>query len=291
MTQTKASSKHRTLLLAAGAAVAFTSLGAFAYRVLLPDTAPPLEEAFSMDLAMTPEAAGMRTENTVPTLPNPWGVTHDTVGEADSFGRDSTYLGLMSGYAVLSPTCPRANPYPGEKCQVISSNTGYTTFNFENIDQITLPAASLNSLMCQWLTPIIDINYRNGGSVRAAGTYAYTPTLTILNPVLNDPSLINPLTGQAFNGKLSTGLSSNERLTVPLEPGFAISERTRKSSVCIAGALSRSRLIQVYGLSEAQADRFLASPTTVQLNVSGYSQHVDFSWLALSMRLMGDARM
>lgn len=294
MTQlrTKSTLKNRLPLLAVGIAIGLTSLGAFAYRELLP-SAPdlPLEEAFSMDLPMSAEAATMRIENTVPTQPNPWGVTHEMVGEADSFGRDSVFLGAMAGHIALSPTCPRANAMPGEKCQTIATNNGVTRFDFQNLAEMRLPAASANALLCQWLTPIISINYRNGSSVRAAGTLYYTPTVTVLNPALNDPALINPLTGQPFNGRLTTGLSAHERLSMPLEPGFAIAEHTRKASVCVAGMVSRSRLIQVYGFSEAQADRFLASPMTLQLNASGFSQYADLAVLSLNMRLMGDARM
>lgn len=293
-TRTVHSRRNRRLpMLVAGIAVAMTSLGVLAYRELLP-SAPelPVEEQFSMDMPMSAAAAAsLRTENTIPTQPNPWGATHETVGEGDSFGRNANYLGLMAGQVALSPVCPRANAFPGEKCQIIATNNGQTRFDFQNIAEIRLPAASTNALLCQWLTPVITINYRNGTSVRAAGTLYYLPSLTFINPVLDDPALINPLTGQPFAGRLTTGLSAHERLSMPLEPAFAISEHTRKSTVCVAGALSRSRLIQIYGLTEAQADRFLASPMTVQMNVTGVSQYVDLALLNLNMRLMGDARM
>jgi hypothetical protein len=294
LTRTAHPRRNRRLpMLVAGIAVALTSLGALAYRELLPSEPQlPIEEQFSMDAPMSADAAAaMRTENTIPTQPNPWGVTHAAVGDGDSFGRSANFIGLMNGQVALSPTCPRANAYPGEKCQTITSNIAQTRFDFQNIAEIRLPAASTNALLCQWLTPLISVNYRNGSSVRAAGTLYYSPTATIFNPVLDDPALINPVTGQPFGGKLITGLSSHERLSMPLEPAFAISEHTRKSSVCIGGMLSRGRLIQVFGLSEAQADRFLASPMTVQLNVSGFSQYVDLAVLSLNMRLMGDARM
>lgn len=289
---TQATLKNRLPLLALGIAIGLTSLGAFAYRELLPSASQlPAEEAFSMDLPMSAEAAALRIENTIPTQPNPWGVTHETVGEADSFGRDSVYLGAMAGHIALSATCPRANAMPGEKCQVIGTNNGVTRFDFQNIAEMRLPAASTNALLCQWLTPIVTTYYRNGTSVRAAGTLHYAPTVTILNPVLDNPALINPLTGQPFNGRLTTGLSAHERMSMPLEPGFATFEHTRKGSACVAGMVSRSRLIQIYGFSEAEADRFLASPMTLQFNVSGFSQYVDLAVLSMNMRVMGDARM
>lgn len=274
-------------------ALSLLSAAAFGYRAIMPETiGVAAEEAFSMDVPMTPQAASLlRTESTPSTLPNAWGVTPDTVGEADSFGRDAVHLGLAASYIALSPTCPRANAYPGELCQTTASPGALTTFSFNNVASIQLPSAATQSLLCQWLTPIIDINYRNATAGRGIGQFYYSPTLTVVSPVLDDPALINPLTGQPFGGRLITGMSAFERLSTPLEPGVAFNERTRKTTGCVAGVLNRSRLVSIYGLSETLADRFLASPMTLQLNVSGGSQHVDSVWMSLNLRLTGDGRM
>lgn len=287
---------HKTTaaLLSLAIAGVVSASAAYAYREYKPspDMQLPPEEAFAMDLPMTPEAASaMRTENTIPTFPNPWGVTHGQVGEADTFGRATTYLGMLGNQVVLSPQCPRPNGYPGELCQAVTDTGAWTRFSFDNIASIQLPPAATHSMLCHWLTPIIDVTYFNNSQVPAMGRFWYTPTVTFRNPVLDDPALINPLTGQPFGGVLNSGLSSVERQGETLLPGISYNMRDRKSTVCIAGMLTRSRLIQVYGFSEAQADRFLASPMTVQLNVSGWSQHVQTAFLSLNMRIMGDSRM
>ena len=82
---------------------------------------------------------------------------------------------------------------------------------------------------------------------------SYSPTLTIENPVLADPALIDPSTGLPFGGSLVTGMTSSERFEVPLAPGQQLFERSRDSAVCIAGFMSRKTLMLTYGLSEAQA--------------------------------------
>lgn len=287
---------HKTTvaLLSLALAGAVSASAAFAYREYKPSPygeLPP-EEAFAMDLPMTAEAAAaMRTESTIPTFPNPWGVTHETVGEADTFGRSVTYLGLMASHIALAPQCPRANAYPGELCQAVTDTGAWTRFAFNNIGSIRLPAASTHSMLCQWLTPVLDVTYRNNSQVPAMGQFWYTPTLTIRNPVLDDPALINPLTDAPFAGALTTGLSFNERQGESLFPGITYNMRDRKSTVCVAGTVSRSRLMQVYGLTEAQADRFLASPMTIEMNIIGWTRHVESAWLSLNMRLMGDSRM
>lgn len=287
---------HKTTaaLLTVAIAGAVTASAAFAYREYKPSPGldlPP-EEAFAMDLPMTPAAAAaMRTENTVPTFPNPWNVTHDTVGEADTFGRATTYLGVMSGQVALAPQCPRANSFPGELCQPVVDTGAWTRFAFNNIASIRLPSASTHSMLCHWLTPVLDVSYMNNSQVPAMGRFWYTPTVTFRNPVLDDPSLINPLTGAPFAGVLNSGLSFTERQGESLFPGMAYNMRDRKSTVCVAGMLTRNRLIQIYGFTEAQADRFLASPMTVEMNIVGWTQHVQTATLTLGMRLMGDSRM
>lgn len=286
--------KTSAAVLALSIAGVLSASAAFAYRELqpAPDLSLPPEEMFSMDAPLTPETVeGRRIESVTPTFPNPWNVTHETVGDGDTFGRATTYLGLMSNYVVLSPQCPRANAAPNELCQPVTNTSAWTQFTFKKVSTLRLPAASTHSMLCHWLTPILDVNYYNNSGAPAMGRIFYTPTITVRNPVLDDPSLINPITGQPFAGSFDQGLSFNERLGTALYPGLRFNERTRKSTVCIAGMLTRQSLIRTYGLSEAQADRFLASPMTIEMNVTGWTQHVESAWISLNMRVMGDSRM
>ena len=123
---------------------------------------------------------------------------------------------------------------------------------------------------------------------RAIGRFRYTPTLTIENPVLNDPSLVDPTTGAPFGGQLLTSMSSSESFQESLEPGVTLTERSRDSTVCIAGFISHKALVGNYGLTPSQADDFFASPTTVRLNVSGSVQHVANASMIFGLRVMGD---
>ena len=70
-------------------------------------------------------------------------------------------------------------------------------------------------------------------------TSHYTPTVTIENSVLDDPSLIDPTTGLPFGGQLLTGMTSSQHFDMPLPATTHITERTRDSAVCIAGLISR----------------------------------------------------
>jgi hypothetical protein len=115
-----------------------------------------------------------------------------------------------------------------------------------------------------------------------------SPTLTVENAVLADPALVDPATGLPYGGSLTTSMTSSERLEVPLPAGISVQRRERDSNVCIAGFLSRKYLVEVFGLTEAQAKEFFKHQTTVRLNVRGSSRYIDYASLIYGLRIIGD---
>ena len=216
--------------------------------------------------------------------------TVEDVGDVDSFGRDVIWLGLTSAFINLSDTCPIDPDNPDELCQVLAPAPAPTAFNFGDAAHITLPGKSTHSLLCYWFSPVLNVNYSNFGATRVLARLRYTPTLTVENPVLDDPALIDPTTGAPFGGQLLTSMTSSESFQVPLEPGISFTERTRDSAVCMAGLLSKRALVENYGLTDAQAKEFFKQPTTIRLNVSGIAQHVGFASLIFGLRVVGDER-
>lgn len=216
--------------------------------------------------------------------------TIEDVGDVDSFGRDVIWLGLTSAFINLSDTCPIDPDNPDELCQVLAPAPAPTAFSFEDAAHITLPGKATHSLLCYWFSPVLNVNYSNFGATRVLARLRYTPTLTVENPVLDDPALIDPTTGAPFGGQLLTSMTSTESFQVPLEPGVSFVERTRDSAVCMAGLLSKRALVDSYGLTEAQANEFFKQPTTIRLNVSGLAQHVGFASLTFGLRVVGDER-
>ncbi len=215
-------------------------------------------------------------------------VTEDEVYDVDSFGRNVRWLGLASAFVTLQGTCPKPTS-PDEYCQTINATPGaFTTFTFNDAARIKLPKYASNSLLCYWFSPVLTLSYQNPTAARVTGRFRYNPTLTIENPVLSDPSLIDPTTGAPFGGQLLTSMTSSERFEESLEPGVAINERNRDSTVCMAGFISHKSLILNYGLTPAQADDFFASPTTVRLNISGSAQYVSNASLVFGLRIVGD---
>lgn len=218
------------------------------------------------------------------------GPTVDDVYDVDSFGRPVVYLGLASAFINLSDTCPTDPSNPDELCTVLNPAPALTAFNYEDSAHITLPAKSTNSLLCYWFSPLLNVTWSNPGATPTLGRLRYNPTLTVENPVLDDPALIDPTTGVPFGGQLLTSMSSSEVLVTPLDPGQTFAERTRDSTVCMAGLISKQALIDNYGLTEAQAKAFFKKPTTIRLNVSGSAQNIAFASMVFGLRIVGDQR-
>lgn len=208
----------------------------------------------------------------------------DDVGDVDSFGRNLTWLGLADGAIELSADCSSG----ADHCQVLAPAPAATAFSFYDIGRIKLPKNATNSLLCYWFSPVLAVSYDNPTAAPVVARLNYVPTVTVENPVLDDPSLIDPNTGLPFGGSLLTAVTSSERFEVPLAAGQHLFERERDSAVCIAGLISKQTLMQNYGLSEAQARQFFKKPTTLRLNVEGSALFVGNASLYFGLRVVGD---
>ncbi|MGH8076006.1 MAG: hypothetical protein ACREPE_01600 [Lysobacter sp.] len=212
--------------------------------------------------------------------------TVEDVGDPDSFGRAVRWLGVTDMRVELAASCPGGDPDAG--CQVLAPAPASTAFAFDDLGRINLPARATHSLLCYWLSPALSVSYTNASAVPVIARLRYSPTLTVENPVLATAGLIDPTTGLPFAGRLLTSMTASESFEVPLPAGGSINERSRDSAVCIAGFLSRRTLIDMYGLTAAQAREFFQKPTTVRLNISGSAQHVDSAQLYFGFRIVGD---
>jgi hypothetical protein len=208
------------------------------------------------------------------------------VGDSDSFGRNLQWLGLTDMSVTLSADCSAEDP--SIPCQTLAPVPALTSFSFEDLGHIALPEKAANSLLCYWLSPVLNVSYGNPTAAPVVADLRINPTLTVENPVLSTPGLIDPTTGLPFNGSLLTAMTSSQRFQVPLPAGVHISERKRDSAVCIAGFLSQKALVETYGLTAAQAKDFFKKPTTVRLNLSGSARYVDAASLYFGFRIIGD---
>ncbi len=289
---------RKTLLSLGIAAAAFASIAVFAQQGglsrddIIEAVSPDLPSGARQQQRIQSQKAIAAARASAPKIAAraPAAPTVEDVYDVDSFKRSVTYLGLASAFINLSDTCPTDPANPDELCQVLAPAPAFTSFNFPDAARIKLPAKSTHSLLCYWFSPVVTVNYRNSGASLAYGRLRYSPTLTVENPVLADPALIDPTTGAPFGGKLLTSMTSSESFVESLVPGVNFTERTRDSNVCMAGFISKKALVDNYGLTEAQATEFFKKETTIRLNVSGNAQNVGFASMVFGLRVMGDER-
>lgn len=218
----------------------------------------------------------------------PAAVTTEEVGDAGSFGKNVKWLGLASGFVQLLDTC---TPAPGEpaplNCIEVNPAPAVTTFNLGNLDSVTLPGRSAETLICHWQTPIVNYSAANTTASSSVFQLRVTPVYRIQSEVLNDPSLIDPSTGLPFGGALELALTSIN-LSSQMAPGDFEFETITGTRMCIGGLVSKDSLVGTYGLSEAQANRFFRRPITISLGIRGQSRLVDGATINVGTRFVGD---
>lgn len=287
--------KH--LIIALSAALGLT--GAFVYAagrsdsgpIPTPPTAGPVADAGqSASAAMSGSIPGSRTGSVNQGARAP---SVADVGDVDSFGQNVHWLGQKSAYFGVSTDCATwTDGDPSVLCQQVNgpvnANTD-TNFTFNDIARFELPANASNSLLCHWLTPMFQVYFiNNTGTNAVVGSVRYRVNATIENAALTDPSLMDPTTGAPFNGRLTTGSLTYDVFQTALVPDFPLTTTQRKTVTCISGMISKRALIESYGLTGSQANKFFKNPMTVRLNVSGGTRFVESMTFTLGLRLMGD---
>jgi hypothetical protein len=216
----------------------------------------------------------------------------EDVGDADSFGRNAKWIGLMSsGVIYLSDFADDCDPAnfqggPDDHCVVLNAQPALTTFSFPDVGRMVVPAKTSNSLFCHMQTPISSTLLQNYATPNLGARVVFNPTFTFENEVLNDPTLIDPSTGLPFNGKISFTLPGiSHQLT--LQPGENFFGRDDETRVCINGMISKAQL-KAAGLSDAQATNFFKKDTIVTMGISGNARGVVFASIINNVRWMGD---
>jgi len=222
------------------------------------------------------------------------GPTDADVGDAESFGKNVKWLGLLqSGSVTLTTDC---TPVPGDpplgpddRCVTLNAAPAITNFDLPDIGRMKLPRNASTSLLCHWLSPIAFYNMQNTtGVFQPNGTFRLQPYIVIENPVLSDPALIDPSTGLPFGGQLETGFAATYRDTRSMQAGDREFRQWSESRTCIAGFVSKRSLIEGYGLTEAQARNFFRSEMTLRFGLRGSASIVTSASVIYGLRVMGD---
>jgi hypothetical protein len=213
--------------------------------------------------------------------------TVDEVGDADSFGRNVIYLGLAQTLPVtVTDDCSTSDPTL-ERCVVQGPAPGVTPFNEAGLATLSLPAKASKSLLCFTLTPFIFVDWQNNTGSPALARFNATDDITIANPLLDDPALIDPGTGLPFGGSFQVSLSTWNN-THTLQNGEVDTERSTQTRACIAGVISQHSLVENYGLTTSQARDFFKKPITLTFGSHGSVSLSNFTQYFYGFRVYGD---
>lgn len=137
------------------------------------------------------------------------------------------------------------------------------------------------------MTYIINYQLNNTTRVPQANAIFRAHTIiTIESAVLNDPTLVDPITGLPYNGKIVT--------TFPFAEGtnrsLAIDERIQKGMRFSAAGIGTfdTEFFVSMNIPAKVVKRLFAKPMTVRVGVAGNIKLVDTGLIAIGLRLMGD---
>lgn len=212
------------------------------------------------------------------------------VGDADSFGRNVVYAGIIGSEDVyLEEDCtgfPTGDP--ANQCIVLNPQPTTTSFDLSDVGHITLPANSTHSLLCFHTTTFQSWSFLNETASAGESNLRYQETATIESDLLSDPSLIDPTTGLPFNGKLTTNIGTNMEDGGTLQPGEDRHHEAWTTRTCQGGAISKASLSSLYGLPDSVVSKFFKKPITIRLNVSGNATLAQEALVILGVRFYGD---
>ncbi len=212
------------------------------------------------------------------------------VGDAASFGRNVRWLGKATGAAMVSTDCGAVHAEdPTLQCQQVDDYAVDTRFAFNDLGRIELPAGASNSMLCHWLTPLLQGYFYTPSTSLTVGRIVYSLTISIENPVLDDPAMINPVTRRPFNGRLGRSLGYEFEQAL-LQQGLPLTQVAfrQRTLTCDDATISKQQLVDIFGLTRMQADQFFANPMTVRFGVTGSVRYVSQATIWAGGRLVGD---
>ena len=205
--------------------------------------------------------------------------------EPSTFGHTVIYLGLLTATIIFDPTCAPGTYVPPQLCVVLQAAPGETDFSFPNLASMVVPANSTKNTLLPSLTPVFAYDLLNTTTSDQTGVVNLVTTITIISPVLNIPSLINPNTGQPYNGTYPLTFPGPHTARL-MSPGEEFFEKFRITDQGIQAFDVEAFLSSNLPAIVVQA--LFAHPMTIQIGLSGKVQLMDTGSLSFRARFFGD---
>lgn len=213
------------------------------------------------------------------------------VGEPDSFGKNALFLGTaFTGTVFIDPTCDVTDVGtlgPDDRCITVadpSVQVPSTTFN--DLGRITIPGKSVDNIIYAIGNNSVFYNKFNNLAVTSQARVTYTPSITIESVALNDPTLIDPTTGNPYNGSFTTSGFGSIFDANYLAPS-ALDSQTRSYTRANTNGFSRTYFASL-GLPPSAINKLYKNPVTIKLNITVRSRFVESAAFQFSIRFLGN---
>lgn len=209
------------------------------------------------------------------------------LGDPGTFGRPVRFLGAMNSPGFYFSTNCGA-PAGTSICIPVDPTTGAANMSFPDVVTQSLPAHSMQNLLCHWATPFVSVNFVNRSGLQRRRHFAQLAArVTLHNPALVLPHRTDPSTRAPLNGAITFGLPLGD-VAQRLDANEAWAASTGWTRACFNGYFSRSILASQYGLSEDEIRAVYASPTQLRMRLDITTQGVDSGNASYHVRWIGD---
>lgn len=213
----------------------------------------------------------------------------DPLGDSDSFGTNVKFQGsVASGTIYFSQNCLTLPVVldANDRCLNVAGPVQITK-DFKDIGKIVLPPNSFQNTIYPLVKNNGSLYVYNPSPATSLGYYFnYRPYLTLESPALSDPSLINPLTGQPFGGKVDIGLPNKEMMNTIVGGGSYL--QTDNFTTVLTNGVTKRYLMQTYGLNQTVADAIFANKLVIRLNCRVSVQSLTDGFVQYSIRFLGN---
>jgi len=214
------------------------------------------------------------------------GPSEADVGDPDSFRHNALYLGAASGAVYLRSDCSTIPPEQGQ-CYTLNPAPTETDFDDEDVCQIKLPKGSTKDIIYPVVSFFQNYVFRNNTGSQQQADFFYTASITIDSAALNDPTCVDPNTGNPCNGHLVMQYSDNLfNDGHPINNGEIFTNAHNYSHVGNLGITKRNLVEQ--GIPQAVADKLFQGEMTLHLTIQGSAVMVSSGRITGNMRLFGD---
>ena len=208
--------------------------------------------------------------------------------EPETFGHAMIHLGMTPvvsfGFTPAGTTCDEPQP---DVCVVMNASPAMTRFSYPDLTRIVIPAGSTQSIVYPMFHHVIHYELLNDTSVpQPNAVFQFNTLVTLESDALLDPSLINPDTGQPFNGSYQVSFAPPEGVNRSLSVGERIYQMSRLGST--GNYLFDYQFFRGLGLSDKVVKKIFQGRITLHLGFKGATRLTSGAFGNFSMRLIGD---